>query len=378
MEYTPENFIVKVPSEIIFGNGKIALLPEKLSAYKELLLVTGGHFARSQEYEKILKALQDDGHTVECVTGIRGEGPVEDVDKIIAAGRKIAAKAVIGIGGGSVIDCAKAAAALIPLEGNCIEYFTGKKSIPGKGLFFAALPTTSGTGAECTSNSVLADPGSMEKKSLRHPSMTPDLAIVDPALTLSCPYSLTAASGLDAFVQAFECVTNPKSSAYSESLCFRALRLIADNLKKACDEPDDISARSAMAEASLLTGMAFAATGLGAVHGLAHPVGSLLHVPHGVACAVLIAPVVKWNLPCCEEKYAQMAQVCNFGKTGEDFLNGAVRLAESVGTARNFRAYGLERKHFPFIVKNCRSASMKSNPREMSDEEVISLLEGLL
>lgn len=373
-----ENYIVKVPSEIIFGNGKISILPEKLSCYKDLLLVAGKHFSCSEEYKNLTAKLLENGHKVISITSIHSEGPVEDVDKIIGEGRKNHVQAVVAIGGGSVIDCAKAAAALIPLSGNCKEYFTGEKEIPGKGLFFAALPTTSGTGAECTSNSVLADGESMVKKSLRHPAMTPDLAIIDPLLTLSCPAALTAASGLDAFVQAFECITNPKSSAYSESLCMKALSLIAENLKKACDEPENIAARSAMAEASNLTGMAFAATGLGAIHGLAHPIGSLLHVPHGEACAILIAPVVKWNLVCCEEKYASMAKVCHFGETGEDFLRGAISLAQSVGTDKNFRKYGLNKSHFPFIVKNCRSASMKGNPRSMSDEDVNSLLETLL
>ena len=378
MTQETENYIVKVPSEIIFGNGKIHVLPEKLSPYKEILLVSGNHFASSEEYKDLLEKLQKNGHSVTCIHSIHSEGPIEDVDRIIAEGRKNQVKAVIAIGGGSVIDCAKAAAAIIPLEGMCREYFTGEKEIPKKGLFFAALPTTSGTGAECTSNSVLADGDSCVKKSLRHPSMTPDLAIIDPLLTVSCPSSLTAASGLDAFVQAFECITNPKSASYSECLCLKALCLIAENLKKACENPNDLAARNAMAEASNLTGRAFATTGLGAIHGLAHPVGALLHVPHGVACAILIAPVVKWNLPCCEEKYAAMAKACHFGVTGEDFLRGAVALAESVGTEKNFRKYGLNRSHFPFIVENCRSASMKGNPRSMSDEDVVALLETLL
>ncbi|MBO4302965.1 MAG: iron-containing alcohol dehydrogenase [Lentisphaeria bacterium] len=378
MDAKQEEFELRLPSEILFGCGKLSLLPEKLSPYKVLLLVTGRHFADSEPCKKLVESLNASGHEVHSVSGIRGEGPIEDVDKIIAQGRKSHAEAVISIGGGSVMDCGKAAAALIPLEGSCGEYFSGEKTIPGKGLFFAALPTTSGTGAECTGNAVLADETTHVKKSLRHPTMTPDLALADPLLSLSCPPPLTAASGLDAFVQAFECVTSPRSSAYSESLCFRALSLIACNLKKAYEEPENVSARSAMAEASLLTGMAFAGTGLGAVHGLAHPIGSLLHVPHGVACAVLIGPVVKWNLPCCEEKYARMAEVCHFGNSAEAFLDGALHLAESVGVGRNFRSYGLRREHFPFIVKNCRSSSMKSNPRSMSDEEVALLLEGLL
>lgn len=378
MKEISNSYTVKSPGEIIFGNSMLDLLPEKLASFRKILLVTGKHFASSCEYEKLLLKWQETSHSVKCVNDIHNEGPIDDVERLLKTGREFGAEAVVAIGGGSVIDCAKAAAALIPLEGTCREYFTGKRVIPGKGLFFAALPTTSGTGAECTSNSVLADGETKEKKSLRHSSMLPDLALVDPLLTVSCPPSLTAASGLDAFVQAFECVTNPKSSTYSECLCLKALSFISGNLKKAFENGKDVEARSRMAEASMLTGMAFAQTGLGAVHGLAHPVGSLLHIPHGVCCAILMTPVIRWNLPCCEEKYAQMAEVCKFGKKGEDFLRGASLLAKSVGVAENFRSFGLKREHFPFIVKNCRSASMKGNPRSMSDEEVIMLLETLL
>lgn len=371
-----QTYSLHYPAEISFGAGICAGLPEKLTGFRRILLAAGSHFMKTAEYGKLLDTLKN--FEIRTVSGIHPEPPLEDVDRLIAAGRDFQADAVIAVGGGSVIDCAKAAAALIPPGGSCADYFSGAKDIPGKGLFFAALPTTAGTGAEITNNAVLTDNTTHIKKSLRHPAMAADLAMVDPLLTVSCPASLTAASGLDAFVQAFESCTSPKASAASCALSFAALKKISGNLEKAVQNGSDLPARTEMAEGSMLSAMAFSQTGLGAIHGLAHPIGSLLHVPHGKACATLIPAVVEWNLPLCSGMYGQMAEVCGFGSTAEDFLRGCVELCRRLGIRCDFSEYGLNESHFGFIVKNCRSASMKLNPRAMSDDEVINLLRGLV
>ena len=361
---------------ILFGSGSVSLLPEKLKNFKRVLLVTGNHFTKTEEYSRILESLRE--FSLSTLSGIHAEVPLSDVDRVTETVRKSDAQAIIAIGGGSVIDCAKAAAALAPLEGKCIEYFYGEKQIPGKGLFFAALPTTAGTGAEVTNNSVLLDPATKIKKSLRHSAMIADLALVDGDLTVSCPPELTANSGLDAFVQAFESVTSPKANDYTKSLSFTALRKIAAHLERAYRDGKDRIARSEMAEGSMLAGMAFSQTGLGAIHGLAHPIGSLKHVPHGRACAALIPAVVEWNKPCCEELYAQIARECSFGNTAEDFLAKCLDLCGKLGVKSNFKDEGLAEEDFDFIVQNCRSASMQLNPRPMNDEEVRTLLRKLI
>lgn len=367
-----DSFTLTYPAEIVFESGSALKLSGKLTRFKRILLVAGTHFAKTDEYRKILRSLS--GFEIHTESGIQSEPPLEDVDRLAAAGRAFHAEAVIAIGGGSVIDCAKAAAALIPLSGSCSDYFSGKKEIPGKGLFFAALPTTSGTGAEITNNSVLTDTATRIKKSLRHPTMTADLALVDPLLTTSCPPALTAASGLDAFVQAFESCTSPKSSAPTRALAHAAIRKIYGSLEKACRDGSDVLARSEMAEGSLLSAMAFSQTGLGAIHGLAHPIGSLLHVPHGKSCAILIPQVVSWNMSACGNEYAAIANECGMGHSADDFLKACLDLCRKLGIPAGFSEYGLKESHFDFIVKNCRSASMKLNPRPMSDDEVRALL----
>lgn len=361
---------------ILFGSGCVSRLKDHLQKFQRILLVTGSHFTQREEYARIRESLRD--FSLATVSGIHAEVPLADVDRVTEEARKSRAQAIVAVGGGSVIDCAKASAALSPLEGNCMEYFYGEKQIPGKGLFFAALPTTAGTGAEVTNNSVLLDPATKIKKSLRHPSMIADLALVDGDLTVSCPPDLTASSGLDAFVQAFESVTSPKANDYTKSLSFTALRKIAANLERAYLNGSDRIARSEMAEGSMLAGLAFSQTGLGAIHGLAHPIGSLKHVPHGKACATLIPAVVEWNKPCCEELYAQIARECSFGSTAEDFLAKCLDLCGKLGVKSHFKDYGLVEEDFDFIVQNCRSASMQLNPRPMSDGEVRTLLRKLI
>ena len=371
-----ETYSVHYPAEITFGPGVSAALPEKLSRFRRILLVAGSHFIQTDDYAVLTDSLRR--FDVFMQSRVQPEPPLEDVDRMVRCGREFQADAVVAVGGGSVIDCAKAAAALIPLDGTCADYFTGAKTTPGKGLFFAALPTTSGTGAEITNNAVLTDRASKIKKSLRHPSMVADLAMVDPLLTVSCPSGLSAASGLDAFVQAFESYTSPKASALTQALSIRALRKLSANLEKVCRDGSDPAVRTEMAEGSLLSAMAFSQTGLGAIHGLAHPIGSLLGVPHGKACAALIPSVVEWNLPMCEQQNGEIARECGFGETAADFLNVCLELCRKTGVRPGFHDYGLNETHFDFIVQNCRSASMKLNPRPLSDDEVRALLERLV
>ena len=349
------------------------LLP---ASCRRVLFLTGRH--ASSHAERLRGILTESGREVLLIRGVTPEPPPDEVDRIVQSARDFRADSAVALGGGSVIDAAKAAAALIPAEGTCMEHFSGLREIVGEGVFFAALPTTSGTGAEMTNNSVLTDPATKIKKSLRSPFMTPSLALVDPLLTHDAPPALTAACGLDAFVQAAESYTSLKANSYTKALALTALKKIADALPKAFADGSDAAARALMAEGSMLTGLAFSQSGLGAVHGLAHPVGSLRHVPHGVACAILMTTVFRFNAETVPEPYAEMARALGVGDTAEDFTEFAARLAGGLMIPRGFSSFGLTRADFPFIVKNCRSGSMSCNPRPVSDADAEGLLSGLL
>ena len=352
------DYTVRLPRTIRFGENLIQELPLDLPKDGPVLVVTGAH-CRKRIADLLPGAV--------FAPPVRAELPLEDAQNVLDCGRKAHAAAVVAVGGGSVIDAGKTAAALLPLDGTVKEFFYGEKKIPGKGVFFAACPTTAGTGAEMTPNAVLCDPETGVKQSLRHPEMTADLALVDPVLTYGAPPDVTAASGFDALVQAVEATISRRASGFTRPLTMTAAMSIFENLASAVK--DDRAARDAVAEASMTTGMAFAQCGLGAVHGLAHPLGSVCHVPHGVACAVLFVPVMKRNAP-----YARILD----GIFGESPLEKYAELCRVCGLPDNFRSYGFRREHFPFIVRNCRSGSMKCNPVDLSDAEIEAILSEVL
>lgn len=361
----------KLPKEILFGRGERHKLVSKLAAGN--VLVVAGRHSKERVENELLPALN--GREVRVVGDVRPEPPLEDVERVLAAGREVCAANVIGWGGGSAIDTAKSAAALMPLEGSVADYFYGRRKIPGKGCFFAALPTTSGTGAEITPNAVLIDPATGIKQSLRHDTMFADVAIVDPELTFDCPPGVTAASGFDALTQALESFLSKKSTPSSEALALKAALSLHPALLpvvRCNSEP----ARIAMAEGSMLGAMAFTQSSLGAVHGIGHPLGSLLHVPHGVCCAVLLPEILRWNLPVCRKKMEFLAQQL-IRDTPEALIAALEELRHAVGLPADFSGYGLKKEHYGFIIENCRSGSMKSNPRDFSDAEVEEILKGV-
>ncbi len=368
------NFTLAYPPKIIFGEGSLRELPGNLPEKSRILLVTGKSLVQSGKIEDVKRILS--AFEIIHFCGIPSEPPLSSVDELTVLGRKKKVTAVVAIGGGSVIDAAKAAAMLIPREGTCGDYFYGIRKIMDRGLFFAAIPTTAGTGAEVTVNSVLTDPETKIKKSIRSPFMVPDLAIVDPVLTLGASPGLTAASGLDAFTQAVESFTSADANSATKALACKAAGIIFHNIAAACENGNDMDARTEMAKGSLLSAMAFSQSGLGAVHGLAHPAGAFLGIPHGVICAILLSPVLEWNLPECRADYDELARTCGL-RDADEFILGIRNLCSKLKIPADLSGYGLKSEHFPFIIKNCRSRSMECNPRQMTDADIVKLLDSL-
>ncbi len=363
------------PGKTIFGAGCVENLAGELPDGTKLLLVTGKHAESSGLINRITKMLSAFELLILC--GVQAEPPLSAVDEIIMSGRRNNVSAIIAVGGGSVIDAAKAAAAIIPLTGNTSDYFYSRKSITGKGLFFAALPTTAGTGTEATPNAVLTDPETEIKKSIRHDTMFPDLAIIDPELTYTCPRALTAHSGLDALTQAIESYISRGANTVSKALAAKATQMIFNALPIVCADLNNRSARSDMAEGSMITALAFAQSSLGSVHGLGHPLGSKLHIPHGLCCAVLLPKILRWNQDFCSEALDELALSCGCAE-GEYFIERIEKLCKDLDIPDNFREFGISSDIFPFVLKNCRSSSMRNNPRHFKDSEILEILESLL
>lgn len=371
-------FALLYPPDIRFGWGCRESLAEMLSGLdvepsKKTLFVCSESACASGLVEPLLHVC---GSTASGVfTGVPHDPALEIVDAIVDQCRELDAKVVVAIGGGSVIDAAKAAAVLAPLEGTTADYFHGRRAITGAGLPLIALPTTAGTGAEITKNSVLSDHATGVKKSLRSPHMVPCAALVDPQLTVSMPSALTAASGLDALTQAVESFLSLKANSVSRALARQAVPLLMEFLPRAFLDGSDQAARTAVAEGSLLSAMAFSQSGLGAVHGLAHPIGLDLDLPHGLVCAVLLPHVLHWNASVCGPALDTLALEVAL-PDGAAFVARVETLCGELGISANFAGTALKGS-IDHIVANCRSGSMAANPRPMSDEDVRNMLERL-
>lgn len=364
-------FEMTLPQDIRFGRmcrkQLFSLLPEG-----PVFFVCGNHAKKRLEAETA--ALAPNRRAV-IAAAESGEPGVDAVDRLLEQARKERADSVVGWGGGSAMDSAKAVAALLKESRPAADYFYGRAEAQPRSTFLALLPTTAGTGAEVTANAVLTDKETKIKQSLRTPGMTADAALVDPELISECPPSVMAASGFDALTQAVESFISRRADALTRAFARTAARDIFFNLEGACSK--DPAAVDAVALGSLNAGIALSKSGLGAVHGIGHPAGSLLGIPHGVCCAILLVEVLKFNLPSARDALDELASALG-APDACGLIDRIAALRQKLGVPGSFRSFGLAREHFGFIVKNCRSGSMKSNPRDMSDAEVASLLEKLI
>ena len=290
---TAMTFEFATAGRIMAGAGRAAELPGVLAGLGSRVLVCTG--ANPARHAGLLAGLGLPAAVLE----VAGEPTVELARAGVAAAREHGADVVAAIGGGSVIDAGKAVAMLLGNGGDPLDYLEvigSGRAITQPAVPCVAVPTTAGTGAEVTANAVLASPEHRLKASLRSPLMIPRVALVDPQLTVSCPPPVTAASGLDALTQCLEPLVSPRASPLTDGLASEGLRRAAAGLRAAYADGEDLAARADMATCALLGGMALANAKLGAVHGLAGVIGGIADVPHGIACATLLAPVIDANV----------------------------------------------------------------------------------
>ncbi|MCD6256643.1 iron-containing alcohol dehydrogenase [Candidatus Aerophobetes bacterium] len=367
------------PQHIIFGKGVINQLGERVGSLgSKALLVTGRSAMRkSGILEKVINQLSSNQIDVELFDKVEHDPSLTTVAEGIDEARKKDVSVVIGLGGGSAMDSAKTIAVIAKEDGTLEDYHEGKLKIKRPGLPFVAVPTTAGTGAEITNNAVLTNREKKLKKSIRSPFMIAKVALVDPELTLSCPPSLTAHSGMDALTQAIESFISKGSNPITDTLALRAIELIFYNLPLAFEDGSNISTREKVALGSLLSAMAFSNSGLGAVHGLSHPLGAHYNIPHGLACAVLLPWVLEYNLPVCKEKMDIIAKKIGV-KRGEDVPDIIRDLLNKLKIPLTFKEWGIKKEDIPVLVKKSRSGSMAKNPREATDEDLENILKKVI
>ncbi len=321
------SFEFATAGRLIVGPGRAAGLAPVLAGLGTRALVVTG--SRPGSHAGLLAGLQ----LPAAVVTVSGEPTTESARTAAATAREHGADVVAAVGGGSVIDLGKAVAMLLGNGGDPLDYLevigAGRK-ITRPAIPLVAVPTTAGTGAEVTANAVLSSPAHRVKASMRSPLMIPRAAIVDPLLTVSCPPPVTAASGLDALTQCLEPFVSVRANALTDCLAAAGLRHAAAGLRRAYHDGTDIAARTDMALCSVLGGMALANAKLGAVHGLASVVGATAGIPHGAACAALLAPVAEANVRALRSaqpggpalsRYAEAARLLT-GDPGADIEDG--------------------------------------------------------
>jgi len=371
-------------SRIIFGQGTlkgVAALATQMGGRP--LVVTGKNTERAAPLLDLLKTTGMQPFTF----GVPGEPTIEMAIEGVQLAHKKACDVVIGIGGGSVIDTAKAIAALLTNSGDIMDYL----EVIGQGQPLTqvsapciAIPTTAGTGAEVTRNSVLESTEHRVKVSLRSPTMLPDLAVIDPELTYSMPPSLTASTGLDALTQVLEPFVSLQSNPLTDALCREGLKRVARSLRRAFENGRDTVAREDMATASLFGGLALANSKLGAVHGFAGTMGAMFSLPHGIICACLLPHVMEANVKALQRKrsltflsrYDEVARLLT-GKPdagATDGIDWIYDLCNALDVPPLFE-FGITEAHFSEMIAGAkRASSMKGNPVELTDEELIEIL----
>jgi alcohol dehydrogenase class IV len=379
------NFEFATATQVLFGNGSVSKVLQLLQGNgQNIFFVTGKNTDRAKF---LAENLETEGFGVfpfqvekEPTTGIISEG--------ITQARKTGCDAVVGFGGGSVIDSAKAIAALAPNKSELLDYLEviGKgKKLEEKPLPFIAVPTTAGTGAEVTKNAVIHSPEHSVKVSLRSPLMFPDVAVVDPELTLFMPPEITATTGMDALTHLLETFVSNQANPFIDMLCREGMRRISVSLKKVYENGADLQAREDMAFAAMLGGMALANVKLGAVHGFAGPMGGMFPVPHGAVCAALLPAVMEINIRVLKEqkqinsiaKYLEVAQILTGNPDAkiEDGIKWAEKMVKALKIP-SLSVFGLSTFDFPVLVEKAKKASsMKGNPVLLNNEQLTKVLE---
>ena len=372
------------PQKIVFGTGCIQTLVEDYQklGLQRLFVLTAPPIRPL--IEETLTELAKAGTAIEVYQDIVAEPTVNDFKTILEHARHFGADSVIGVGGGSVLDVTKLVAAFINSDQQVEDCF-GTGFIKKKGLWFACLPTTAGTGSEVSPNAILLDERDHLKKGIVSPFLIADAAYVDPKLTWTVPAKVTADTGMDALTHCIEAYTNKFAHPSVDIYALQGIRLIAANLERAVKDGKDVEAREALAFGSLYGGLCLGPVNTAAVHALSYPLGGEFHIPHGLSNAILLPSVMKFNMPANVERHAEVAIAlgCESGKNDEETAQLGVdfiyRLAAAVGIPDKLTALGIPQTAVDEMAKAAMQVQrlLKNNPREVTEQDARNIYNSL-
>lgn len=358
------------PKRVLIGEGVLAELSQEMKGFPNRgIVITGGKSTKSSgTLDQVLKAL--DGFDCMVYDQVSKEPSAAMVDEARAAARDFGAGFVIGLGGGSALDVAKATAGLFHLDLDtqaCMD----KKVFEKANIPFIGIPTTAGTGSEITLNAVLYSETTQNKQSIAAPWFQAEIALVDSLLTISMPPSLTAATGMDALTHAIESYTSKAANEVTRALALEAVEAIGKGLLLACEDGENREARLHMAKGSALAALAFSQTGVGIAHAISHPLGAEFHIPHGVANAILLPEAIRFNRVESESDYDDIARALGMN----DVESGIREWLEKLPIPKSLSEAGYKRgRESSILEKTFLSRSLKKNPREASREDVLAMI----
>ena len=372
------------PQKIVFGTGCIQTFVDdyKKMGLQRLFVLTAPPIRPL--IEEPLADLQAAGVSIEVFQDIVAEPTVNDFKKVLEAARQFKADSVAGIGGGSVLDVTNLVAAFVH-SGQQVEDCFGTGFIQQKGLWFACLPTTAGTGSEVSPNAILLDERDHLKKGIVSPLLIADAAYVDPKLTWTVPAKVTADTGMYALTHCIEAYTNKFAHPAVDIYALKGIQLIAANLEKAVNNGQDQEAREALAFGSLYGGLCLGPVNTAAVHALSYPLGGEFHIPHGLSNAILLPSVMKFNMPANVKRHAEVAVAlgCQPGKDDEETAQRGVdfiyRLAQAVGIPDKLTALGIPQTAVDGMAKAAMQVQrlLRNNPREVTEQDAKDIYHSL-
>ncbi len=371
-------FTLEAPRSIVFGDGALTGLAAAIGTPgRRVLILSGSRWFEGSGWkrrvEEVLKA-----HRVEHIECQPGEPSTESVTALKRdIGRQLP-ETIVAVGGGSVLDSAKALSALLVCSGLVEEYLEGVeggREIPAGGIPWIGVPTTAGTGAEATKNAVLKAPTLGVKRSMRSMHLLAAAVIVDPRLSQDLPPSVTGTSGLDALTQLIEAYVSRKSTPPVRALIASAFLPMLEAVGRLAKDPADKAARSDAAYGALVSGIALANAGLGAAHGFAAGIGGAYDIPHGLLCAVFMPHVLETN---AEQIRGAIAELVNGREVGGDPVEWLARqcrgLLDSFGLPRDLARFAIPKSRIPELARLSSGSSMRGNPRELTQIEKERLL----
>lgn len=373
------------PNKIVFGTGcSTTQFCEdfRLLGFKRLFILTAPPIL--PQLEPMLKQLAANGVTVSIYDGILQEPTVTHFYEVLEKARSFEADSVIGVGGGSVLDTAKLIAALIESDQRVEDIF-GTGLLTGRKRWLACLPTTAGTGSEVSPNSILLDESDKLKKGIVSPYLVADAAYLDPQLTVTVPAKVTAETGMDALTHCIEAYTNKFAHPVIDMYARMGIQLISANLLRAVKNGNDIEAREALLLGSYYGGVCLGPVNTAAVHALSYPLGGEFHISHGLANAILLPSVMKFNRHAEVRKYAEVAIACGApaGKTDEETAENGVtfitRLSEECGIPTKLSEIGIPQSAVERMAEAAMQVTrlLKNNPREVTLADARAIYQSL-